>query len=201
MAQRTSQFLKERVYSVHEWLIQAGESVNGDQFAHVFSTNAPPIGWHLWHMARFGDRLQSKMAAITEDRPVSEIWYREDVAASWNLQADRLGVFESGMGQAHADAQASIVSAGQSKVVDYAGAVFAACDKTISKLTESDMEKTYFGIRGYAYDGKTGRVWANEPKESVIAEDLIFHSNHGSRHMGMMEALRGLLGTAGTLSV
>jgi hypothetical protein len=105
------------------------------------------------------------------------------------------------MGQAHEVAQAIIVKAGQSAIIDYARAVFGDCDTTIGRFRDSDLEKTYFGFLDYAYDGQTGRVWASKPKESVIVEDLIFHVTHGSRHAGMMEALRGLLGSAGTLSV
>ena len=201
MTNETFRYIKNRVYMVHNWLIRAGESVSSDEFSRPFSEYAPPIGWHLWHMARFADRIQSKLTAETHSEPASEIWYRDHVASNWNLEAAKLGVFETGMGQAHEDAQVTIVTAGQAAMIDYARAVFAECDVMIGQLSDSDLEKTYDGILDYAYDGSTGRVWASGPRESVIVEDLIFHSNHGSRHMGMMEALRGLLGTAGTLSV
>ena len=201
MKNRTFHYIKNRVYGVHDWLVRAGESVSSDQFSRPFSKDAPPIGWHLWHMARFADRLQAKLTAVTHGEPGTEIWYREAMASNWQLVADKLGVFESGMGQAHADAATTIITIGQSGVIDYARAVFSVCNTAIGQLSDGDMEKAYYGLLDYAYDGNTGRVWASEPTESVIIEDLIFHSNHGSRHMGMMEALRGLLGAAGTLSV
>lgn len=202
MTNTTFHYLKNRVYLVHHWLIQAAQSVSDAQFSHVFSKDAPPIGWHLWHMARFSDRLQSKLTAATGKKPGTEIWYRgEGVASNWQLVADRLGVYETGMGQAPEDAQATMVQVGQATIIDYASAVFDACNSAVDQLSDSDMQKTYFGILDYAYDGNTGQVWAGEPKASVIGEDLIFHLTHGSRHVGMMEALRGLLGSAGTLSV
>ena len=193
--------LKERIYMVHDWLIRAGEVVSAEEFVHTFSPDAPPIGWHLWHIARFADRLQHKLAEMLDGPSASEIWYQDNVSQKWNISANRLGVFESGMGQTHEHAQAVIIQAGQSAIIDYAKPVFENCNTTIDKLTDSNFEKTYYGILDYGYDGATGKVWASDPKESVVAQDLIFHASHGSRHMGMMEALRGLLGTAGTLSV
>lgn len=201
MTNKTFHYIKNRVYLVHNWLLRAGESVNSEQFTRQFSQDAPPIGWHLWHMARFTDRIQAKLSQALNSEPGTELWYREAVAANWHLEAGRLGVFETGMGQAHEAAHAAIVQAGQSAILDYASAVFEVCNTTIGQLSDNDLEETYFGLHDYAFDGRTGRVWASKPKESVIGEDLIFHATHGSRHVGMMEALRGLLGSAGTLSV
>jgi len=201
MIDNTTHFLKDRIYWVHSWLIRAGEAASGDQFAHAFSQTAPPLGWHLWHMARFADRWQAKLAEVTDGLPTAEIWYRDELSTKWQLQPDRLGVFESGMGQAHEDAQATIARIGQPAIIDYANAAFGVCNDTVGKLTDPDFERTYHGIRDFGFDRATGQVWAAEPKVSTVAQDLIFHASHGCRHMGMMEALRGLLGGAGTLSV
>jgi len=84
---------------------------------------------------------------------------------------------------------------------NYANAAFGICNDTVGKVTDSDFERTYHGIRDFGFDRVTGQEWAAEPKVSTVAQDLIFHASHGSRHMGMMEGLRGLLGAAGTLSV
>lgn len=196
----TNSLLKTRTYFVHDLLIKAGTVVNSDQFIHVFSEDSPPIGWHLWHMARFADRLQSKLSYVIDGAMGTEIWYQDSVSTKWNVLADNLGVFESGMGQAHVQAQTTIIQAGQTAVVDYARVAFKVCDANIKKLTETDFDKTYHGVLDYDLDAKTGKVWAVESKESTVAQDLIFHATHGSRHMGMMEALRGLLGTAGTVT-
>ncbi len=201
MTNKIFHYTKNRVYLVHNWLLQAGKSVSREQFSHTFSEDAPPLGWHLWHMARFTDRLQAKLITATKREPGAEVWQRESLATNWHLAADKLGVYETGMGQAHKDAKDTVVQVGQAAIVDYANAVFRVCNATIGELSDSDLQKTYYGFLDYAYDGRTGRVWASEAKESVIVEDLIFHLTHGSRHVGMMEALRGLFGGAGTLSV
>lgn len=201
MANNSVRFLKDRVYLVHDWLIRAGESVSDNQFAYSFSKDAPPIGWHLWHITRFADRLQSKLANVIDEPSNDEIWYQESISQKWSLVPSKLGVFESGMGQKHHDALGTVVQAGQVAIIRYANDVFDACETRIGKLSEDDFDKTYLGILDYDYDLTTGKVWASEPKESMVAQDMVFHASHGSRHMGMMEALRGLLGSAGTLSV
>ena len=201
MTKNTNSFLQDRIVYVHARLLDAGNRVSTEQFAQTFSDVAPPIGWHLWHMARFADRLQSKLAVITEGTQVPEIWYRDNIGASWHLLPEDLGVFVSGMGQGHAEPQATITQVGQAAISAYASSVFAACDEAVKKLADTDFDKTYHGLLDYGYDAATGKVWATAPKESTVGQDLIFHATHGSRHMGMMEALRGLLGTAGTLSV
>jgi len=196
-----NRFTAQRVQMAHSWLVQAAESISAADFAQVFSPDAPPIGWHLWHMARFADRLQAKLSQLEEDEAREEIWEQENVPGLWKVTPDRLGVFASGMGQAHEDAQGTIATAGQDAVLAYARGVFAACNGAINRLTDGDFERTYYGILDYSYDPATGIVQATGPKESIVAQDLVFHASHGSRHMGMMEALRGLLGRAGTLTV
>lgn len=196
-----NRYTAQRVQLAHSWLVHAGESISAADFAHVFSPDAPPIGWHLWHMARFADRLQAKLSQLEGGDGRSEIWERENIPALWEVAPERLGVFASGMGQAHTDAQKTIATAGQDAVLGYAGDVFAACNAAIEGLTDTDLERSYYGILDYSYDRATGIVQATGPKESNVAQDLVFHASHGSRHAGMMEALRGLLGRAGTLTV
>lgn len=194
-------YTAQRVQLAHNWLVYAGESISAADFARVFSPDAPPIGWHLWHMARFADRLQAKLSQLEEGEATEEIWERENVPALWKVAPDRLGVFASGMGQTHTDAQKTIATAGQNAILRYAGDVFAACNAAVERLTDADWERTYYGILDYSYDRATGIVQATGPTESNVAQDLVFHASHGSRHAGMMEALRGLLGRAGTLTV
>lgn len=201
MMSQLEQHIKERNRLVHAWLIKAGDSVSAAQFAKVFSPDAPPIGWHLWHMARFADRLQAKLGEVTQGVAGVEVWASDHLVNAWGVDPEKLGVFASGMGQAHEDAQNIIARVGKDAILSYAQSSFGACDQQISALNSADFEKEYFGILDYGYEAATGRVWATEPKLSSVAQDLVFHAAHGSRHMGMIEALKGLLGSAGTLSV
>lgn len=201
MAEGTLQILQERIALVHGWLIVAGSTVQADQFAEVFSPTSPPIGWHLWHIARFADRLQSKLAAVTEGRAQPEEWIRGKLASRWALAPQRLGVLETGMGQAQADAVSLVLQGGQKGIIQYAQTVFDLCVARTEKLTSSELERRYLGFLDYETDPLTGRIWETGPRESLVVQDLIIHAGHGTRHLGMMEALRGLLGAPGTISV
>lgn len=201
MSKQTNQIISERVSLVHDWLVRAGESVDAEQFTHVFSAQAPPIGWHLWHMTRFADRLQAKLGAVVSDRVAKELWDSADIAQKWGVDELALGVFASGMGQGHMAAQMTIAMAGQAAVIDYARDVFAVCNAAIERLADNDFDASYHGILDYDYDPIAGTVRDVGPTKSSVAQDLVFHVAHGSRHMGMIEALRGLLGMPGTLSI
>ena len=78
---------------------------------------------------------------------------------------------------------------------------FASCEAKVQDISKDHLDKVYVGVLDYDYDNSTGSVWAEPSKESTIAQDLMFHANHSSRHVGMMEALRGLLGKDGTITV
>ncbi len=200
MSNDTFHWIKHRIFMAHEMLIGAGETIDENQFAHVFSAEAPPIGWHLWHMARFADRLQSKLSTELSGSPENELWYQKELSKIWRVDPATLGVYETGMGQRHSDAQSTIQQAGQTAIIEYAGTVFAACNSKVQEVSKDNLDTTYLGISDYGYDTANGSVWADPSKESTIAQDLMFHSNHSSRHLGMMEGLRGLLGRAGTIS-
>ena len=195
------QHTKQRIYMAHDWILRAAEAISAEQFSRVFSPQAPPIGWHLWHIARFVDPLQCKLNHPLDQTETNEIWYQQGLSAEWGLEPADLGVFESGMGQAHEVAQTCIRIAGQANLVAYGQTSFQASRQVIDRLTEADFERRFFGLFDYRYDRSTGKVWQGNPVESEVAADLVFHANHASRHMGMMEALTGLLGQAGTLSV
>ena len=173
---KSEQSIKERNKLVHAWLIRAGRSVTESQFAHVFSPDAPPIGWHLWHMARFADRLQAKLGEVTEGMVGAEVWESQGIFGVWVIDSSTLGVFDSGMGQSHEDAQKTIRKVGQGAILGYAQTSFEQCDHRITTLSTADFQMDYYGILDYAYDAATGRVWASEPTVSSVAQDLVFHA-------------------------
>lgn len=201
MSNDTLHWIKYRIFLAHEMLIKASETIEEDQFAHVFSEEAPPIGWHLWHIARFADRLQSKLSTELPGSTKNELWYINKLSKVWGVDPAELGVYETGMGQRHENAQAIIRQAGQTTVIEYSKTAFTACDAKVQEVSKDLINNVYIGVLDYGYDNSSGSVWSEPSKESIIAQDLMFHSNHSSRHLGMMEALRGLLGRAGTITV
>ncbi len=199
MKPQTVDLLRTRVSWVHEALVRGGEAAEDALITHAFSQVAPPLGWHIWHMARFADRVQSKLAVVTHGTLHPQIWHRDGLAQAWHLRPEQLGVFETGMCQAPEHAQLTVSTAGRERILAYAGAAFEACNAVVGQLAEGDLETLYDGQLDYEQSGD--RDTPAGTRESTVAQDLIEHISHGSRHVGMMEALRGLSDSPGTLSI
>src|SRR5437764_15312919 len=50
--------------------------------------HAPAMRFHLWHLARWADKLQSSLTGLTVDlrqrlEPTTELWATESLAARW----------------------------------------------------------------------------------------------------------------------
>ena len=49
----------ERIHRVHAYLVGVTDELTGAQLARRITPTATPAGWHLWHIARWADRLQA----------------------------------------------------------------------------------------------------------------------------------------------
>jgi len=70
----------------HQRTLALTEDLTDEQIARQPSSTVPPIGWHLFHIARAADRLQASFAiASTEADQYSvlhhEIWVVENLQA------------------------------------------------------------------------------------------------------------------------
>ncbi len=65
MLDLSSEIIVARIHQVHGWLLKSVDSMSEEQFTHAPGTVAPPIGWHLWHTARWADRLQASLPKKT----------------------------------------------------------------------------------------------------------------------------------------
>ena len=139
---------------------------------------APSIGFHIWHMARWADDLVETIKG-----PGSQIWQREGLAAAWGLAAGDLGLAETGVGMDD-DMSASLCLPAKEALLDYARRAFAAADEAVSSISESSFEEARYS-RGY-------------DEEQPLGEMVTLAVTHMNRHLGMIEALRGLLGMPGT---
>jgi hypothetical protein len=201
MAADTVSVLQDRTALMHNRLLKACSALSPDHFAHICGPQAPPIGWHLWHIARFADRLQARLVALVEGVPGAERWRQEQLAVQWRVAPADFGVHETGMGQPHADAVRLVTVAGQAAVTGYARMVFEQLQTVVQQVTAEHLGQSYVGVLDYAADMATGRVWATEPQESSVVLDLVMHIDHGNRHLGAIEGLRGLFGSTGSVSV
>lgn len=178
--------LAERAARLHDTTLRLVARLDDDRLARRLGPTAPPPAFHLWHMARWADRLQARVsAAVPRLGPgQDEIWARERLADAWRVTVP-LGTFDSGMEMGD-DIAATLVLPGKATLVDYAARAFAAAQRAFAAVSDADLE-----LRGKdLYD-----------KEGTVAAMLVGHLQHLNRHLGMIEALLGAMGESGTASV
>jgi hypothetical protein len=193
-----------RIALAHALLLQATEPLDARDFSRRFGATAPPIGWHLWHVARWADRVQASLRRANDPtnyqpNPNNGLWEQESLAAEWDLDPSTLGTLEEGSGMDHEDAAALAVQVGQAKIVEYATRAFAQLDDALQTLEADQFGDTRTSVM--EFEIRNGALRKAHGKETTLAADLMFHLSHVNRHLGMIEALRGLLDADGSITV
>jgi hypothetical protein len=114
-----------------------------------------------------------------------QIWTERQLASHWSLEAAGLGETGTGMGMGD-EASDRLVLPGKEALTSYAAEVFAGLDDYARGLTPDDLSKI------------TGPP---DTARRSIQTALFTHLAHDNRHLGMIEALRGLLGLQGSATV
>jgi hypothetical protein len=188
--------LVQRMRKVDAGLLEVTQDLSEAQFCKRLGPTAPPIGWHLWHTARWGDRLQASFpmrASTSNERPDPnrDIWHCEQLAAKWGLEPATLGGLETGIGMEHDAAALLPQTVGQQNLFDYSRRVFQACELAVESLTANELDCPRESIIQLEIKGKSIRVVPGNA--TTHAADVIFHLTHANRHYGSIEALCGLL--------
>ena len=163
------------------------ESLSEEEFVRAPGETAPPIGWHLWHIARWADRFQ---ATLADREAPAEIWVAERMPAAIGVEPETLGVLQLGMGMDTAAAQALLSPMGKPRFLGYLDRVLDVLHARISEINPDDLLVPRISIREYA--SVDGKIQYAPAQESTLLADILFHLTHSSRHLGNVEALRGL---------
>jgi hypothetical protein len=165
---------------VCRWIIEVVSPLSEEQLRWQPGVTAPSIRFHLFHLARWADNLQS---TVTEAD--GELWQRENVARRWGLDPDTLGIGESG---ATMDDEAAMRLAlpDKDELVDYAMRAIMAADQALSQIDDAAFQRIVLAFGG--------RVLS-------IGEVITDQLEHMSRHLGMIEALRGVQSMNGTATI
>jgi hypothetical protein len=72
----------QRIERTHGWPLKVTEDLTDEGLRQQFAATAPPAGWHLWHIARWADRVQASFPNHPCDAtwrwdPGRQIWFRE----------------------------------------------------------------------------------------------------------------------------
>ena len=174
----------------HEALIRVVDDLTDEQLTRGAGLSSPPIAFHLWHASRWADLLQSKIPGMTAELgnrlgEGRQIWDVEALAQQWGLDSSVLGEGSNGMGMDD-DVSASLPLPGKELLAGYASSVFEATNRAIAAVDDEQLQASCIDLYG---------------RETVVGAAVISHLRHLNRHLGMIEALRGVQGLRGTATV
>jgi hypothetical protein len=180
----------ERQQKTHRRLLEIVDDLSEPQLDWRPDAHAPSIGFHLWHTARWADRLQATLptmivAPTQPSNAARELWETDALAQQWGWHTATLGYGQTGMEMSD-EMAADLKLPHKHMLVDYARAAFAAADRAVGVLEDHQLEER--GIDIYGQENSVGYV-------------LLVHLSHASRHLGMIECLRGVQGLRGTATV
>ena len=152
---------------------------------------APSIAFHAWHIARWADKYQSTIPEwLGEEEssgPAAEIWNRDDVVGAWGLAGVDTGDYGGTGAGLDDDASAALPLPDGPMVLAYMEAAFRAFQDRVRAIDDDDvLDRAIVDLYG---EGTT------------IGDAIADATSHADRHLGMIEALRGVLGDHGTVTV
>ncbi len=186
----TAIVLTDRVTTAHVLLLKITAELSERRLFQSGGRTVPCIGWHLWHMARWADVTQASLAQATPTLAErlgarSQIWHTREIATAWGLDPAALGHREAGS-QMEDESTLSMRFPGREALLGYARDAFGAADEAIRALDASAL--------GEACE----HFYGTQVGVTTVAYCVQFHAIHAYRHLGSIEALRGVLGMAGT---
>jgi len=190
MSQFLAQLIYERVSKTHLRLLDIVADLSGEQLGWRPDLHAPPIAFHLWPMARWADRVQATLPAMSAALgqrlgPGDEIWITNALARQWGWQTGDLGYGQTGM-ELGDELAAELQLPPKDMLCGYAHQAFAAADRAIGALDDQLLQER--GVDIYGRVNSVGYV-------------VLVHLSHASRHLGTIEGLRGMQGLRGTATV
>ncbi len=181
--------LAGRVAFIHDAFLEAVDDVDEDAFRARPGAKAPSIAFHLWHTARWADAFQSRFGRFAPELARfagrKQLWDAGELASAWRL-GDALGSEATGMGLDD-DASAALTLPSNDQVTSYARDAFAASEEVFGAIHEEEL------------DSPTGDFY--DEGGWIVIDHFGWHLTHASRHLGMIEALKGVLGVEGTATV
>ena len=172
-------------------LVTAVRATNPSVLRSRPAPRAPSIAFHAWHMARWADKNQSAMpawlAGRAEDEFAPEIWFQDDVVGRWGLSDVETGDFGGTGAGLDDDASAALPLPEASELLAYVEGAFGAFLARVEAMYDDALLD--LGIIDLYGD------------KSTIGDAIASATSHTDRHLGMIEALRGVLGDRGTVTI
>ena len=179
-----------RLARAHQQFLDMMKEVTDEQASKWAAETAPPIKWHLWHMARWADYVQSLLAPVTageadHSNVGKQLWEALGIADDWGFEDRSLGTWGVGSQLSDEETQDLPLPA-LSKVVGYAKSCFETLERRFAQIDDGLFDTPFID-------------W--HENDTTVGDATIGYLAHANRHLGMIEALRGVLGQHGTATV
>ena len=161
----------------HERLLTTAEALTPEQFTRSAGPSLHSVAWQLWHAARWDDVFASYLHKAVGQDSRTQVWEREALADRWSLGAAALGRRDTGTEMSD-EAADEIRFPDQKEVVGYARIAFAYAEEAITLLPDDQL------LAAPKVD----------PDGDTKLDNVLIYLEHLSRHLGMIEAIRGALG-------
>ena len=92
-----SEIISSRLERLDGQLLQAIDNLSEDEASRWLAETAPSCKWHLWHMARWADYVQSLLSDVVDEHS-PELWEFTGVADEWGFEGVDLGMWGAGSG-------------------------------------------------------------------------------------------------------
>ena len=165
----------------HQRLLKAAEGLTPEQFVWSAGPSLHSVAWQLWHAARWDDVLSSYFHRALGQEPRAQVWEREGLAERWSLAPESLGRRDTGTEMSDAAAE-EIRFPDQAEVVGYARLAFAYAEEGIELIPDELLLA----------------VAKDDPDGDTQLDNVMIYLEHLSRHLGMIESIRGLQGLVGS---
>ena len=159
----------------HERLLTAAADLAPEQFARSAGPSLHSVAWQLWHAARWDDVFASYLHKALAQDPRTQVWEREALADRWSVGSGVLGRRDTGTEMSD-EAAEQIRFPDKKEVVGYARLAFAYAEEGITLVPDDQL------LAAPKVD----------PDGDTKFDNVLIYLEHLSRHLGMIEAIRGL---------
>lgn len=179
-----SEIVSSRLEKLDGQLLQVVDALTDEEASVWPATTAPSCKWHLWHMARWADYVQSLLSSVVDEQ-TPELWEFAGVADEWGFDGVDLGMWGAGSGLGNENG-ASLPLPDVPKVKAYAKEAFELLELRVGKLDQTTFNAAFTD-------------WHDN--ETNVGDAMVGYIAHANRHLGMLEAISGVLGKDGTVTV
>jgi hypothetical protein len=172
-AANVTAFAMQKIY---RWVCEAVADLSEEQLRWQPNPTTPSIRFHLFHIARWADDLHQVLSGA--DR---QIWEAEETARQWGLDSAALGIGESGE-TLEGDAAQALPLPERDVLLAYCTRVLMLAEQTLAGIDDAGVD----------------RIVVDGEETHPVGHAIVGQLSHSARHLGMIEALKGVQGLPGT---